>query len=206
TSSVVSRQRSHTTADSVDGSDEAGNAALAAGGSSRSSSDVFSQPAYPAVAAAPNTAPVSNASWAAARYDQPPLPLPSALPVRRSDEDAEYLSASLRGPKGKKCPPESMTELLDSAELLPFAVPTSREWLAWWQCQDGDAARVSGSARSHSRDWSNETVTYAIPAPSSLPKPVDGGSSAARSSKRLLRPELAPVVPSEFLNALAEIA
>ncbi|KAJ2342100.1 hypothetical protein GGH92_005524, partial [Coemansia sp. RSA 2673] len=89
--------------------------------------------------------------------------------------------------------------------LLPFAVPTSREWLAWWQAHDCDAAGVPGSARSHSRDWSNETVTYAIPAPSSLLKSTEG-SNAPRSAKRMLRPELAPVVPSEFLNALSEIA
>ncbi|KAJ2881678.1 hypothetical protein IWW38_005763, partial [Coemansia aciculifera] len=95
----------------------------------------------------------------------------------------------------------SMTELLDSTELLPFAVPTSREWLAWWQCHDGDVLGVSGSARSHSRDWSNETVTYAAPSPSSLLKP-----SATHSTRRWPRSELAPVVPSEFLNALSEIA
>ncbi|KAJ2743161.1 hypothetical protein GGI20_003964 [Coemansia sp. BCRC 34301] len=196
TSSVVSRQRSHTTADSVDGNEEAGNIVLAAGGgssSSRNSSEMLSQPA-------PYTAPASNANWSP-HHDQPPLPS-SALPVRRSDEDIDYLSASLRGPKGKKCPSESMTELLDSTELLPFAVPTSREWLSWWQAQGCDAAGASGSARSHSRDWSNETVTYAIPAPSTLLKP----SVPPCSAKRQLRPELAPVVPSEFLNALSEIA
>ncbi|KAJ2253029.1 hypothetical protein GGI13_002934 [Coemansia sp. RSA 455] len=190
TSSVVSRQRSHTAADSVDGSDEA---SIVLASSSRNSSDVFSQPALTPVTM-PNTAPIGNSSW---RYDQPS--------ARRSDEDAEYLSASLRGPKGKNCRPESMTELLDSTELLPFAVPTSREWLAWWQAHDCDAAGVPGSARSHSRDWSNETVTYAIPAPSSLLKSTEG-SNAPRSAKRMLRPELAPVVPSEFLNALSEIA
>ncbi|KAJ2735650.1 hypothetical protein IW152_001427 [Coemansia sp. BCRC 34962] len=200
TSSVVSRQRSHTTADSVDGaSDEAGSIVLATGGSSRNSSDVFSQPALTPVTM-PNTAPISSSSWAG-RYDQPP-----AASTRRSDEDPEYLSASLRGPKGKNCRPESMTELLDSTELLPFAVPTSREWLAWWQAHDSDATGVSGSARSHSRDWSNETVTYAIPAPSSLLKSADSGNSVARSAKRTLRAELAPVVPLEFLNALSEIA
>ncbi|KAJ2883388.1 hypothetical protein H4R27_002795 [Coemansia aciculifera] len=192
TSSVVSRQRSHTTADSVDGaSDEAGSIVLANGSSSRNSSDVFSQPALTPVTM-PNTAPIGNTSWAG-RYDQ----------ASARDEDAEYLSASLRGPKGKNCRPESMTELLDSTELLPFAVPTSREWLAWWQAHD--AAGVPGSARSHSRDWSNETVTYAIPAPSSLLKSAEGGN-LPRLAKRMLRPELAPVVPSEFLNALSEIA
>ncbi|KAJ2063918.1 hypothetical protein GGI17_001411 [Coemansia sp. S146] len=192
TSSVVSRQRSHTTADSVDGaSDEASSIVLANGSSSRNSSDVFSQPALTPVTM-PNTAPIGNTSWAG-RYDQ----------ASARDEDAEYLSASLRGPKGKNCRPESMTELLDSTELLPFAVPTSREWLAWWQAHD--AAGVPGSARSHSRDWSNETVTYAIPAPSSLPKSAEGGN-LPRLAKRMLRPELAPVVPSEFLNALSEIA
>ncbi|KAJ2352972.1 hypothetical protein H4S02_013367 [Coemansia sp. RSA 2611] len=200
TSSVVSRQRSHTTADSVDGaSDEAGSIVLATGGSSRNSSDVFSQPALTPVTM-PNTAPISSSNWVG-RYDQPP---PAS--ARRSDEDPEYLSASLRGPKGKNCRPESMTELLDSTELLPFAVPTSREWLAWWQAHDSDASGVPGSARSHSRDWSNETVTYAIPAPSSLIKSADSGGSGARSAKRTPRAELAPVVPLEFLNALSEIA
>ncbi|KAJ2324849.1 hypothetical protein GGH92_010585, partial [Coemansia sp. RSA 2673] len=73
TSSVVSRQRSHTAADSVDGSDEA---SIVLAGSSRNSSDVFSQPALTPVTM-PNTAPIGNSSW---RYDQPS--------ARRSDEDA----------------------------------------------------------------------------------------------------------------------
>ncbi|KAJ2134282.1 hypothetical protein GGH17_002878, partial [Coemansia sp. RSA 788] len=94
---------------------------------------------------------------------------------------SDTLSASLRGPRGKKCLPENMKELLDSTELLPFAVPTSREWLTWW---------ARGQNRADA-DWSNETVALHSKTPASHTKPRD---------------DLAPAVPSEFLNVLSQIA
>ncbi|KAJ2317990.1 hypothetical protein IWW52_002813, partial [Coemansia sp. RSA 2704] len=152
-SSVTSRQRSRTTIDSDARSDDS--IAL----SSRLSGDVF--PA-PSAQSPPSTAPVDS-SW-----------------NRTNAETGEdMLSASLRGPRGKRCLPENMKELLDSAELLPFAVPTSRDWLQWWQSVGTKAAQP--------RDWSNETVL--------------GPQKQADA-----RSELAPAVPSEFLNALMQTA
>ncbi|KAJ2503713.1 hypothetical protein GGH96_000053 [Coemansia sp. RSA 1972] len=112
-----------------------------------------------------------------------PLAPPSSAPVDASwnqTGEAEVLSASLRGPRGKKCLPENMKELLDSTELLPFAVPTSREWLTWW-AREGRA----------DADWSTETVAL---------------HSKTRASSSKPRDELAPAVPSEFLNVLSQIA
>ncbi|KAJ2469385.1 hypothetical protein GGI02_003405 [Coemansia sp. RSA 2322] len=204
TSSVVSRQRSNTTVDAMEGTDEAASIVLSAG---RLSGDVFALSSQTPPAAVPNTAPIGG-GWARHEPQQQPPSVPG---------DCDDLSASLRGPKGKKCPLECMTELLDSSELLPFAVPTSREWLVWWQSHaSGDSA--TAALRSHCRDWSNETVAYAIPAAATAAadaaataadapslKSVDAGG-AHSAGRHLLRPELAPVVPSEFLNALSEIA
>ncbi|KAJ2799836.1 hypothetical protein H4R20_004278, partial [Coemansia guatemalensis] len=85
------------------------------------------------------------------------------------------------------CRPEHMRELLDAGELLPFAVPTSRDWLTWWQSHAAPSTRAS-------RDWSNETVAC---------HKATAHDGAALSAA-VMRPELAPVVPSEFLSLLSE--
>ncbi|KAJ1939083.1 hypothetical protein FBU59_004239 [Linderina macrospora] len=105
--------------------------------------------------------------------------------------DPDTLSSSMRGPKGRRCRAEDMNELLDSVELLPFAVPTSREWLAWWTSH---AERSSDHAK-HARDWSNETV--------SVNQQTAKTASAVVGS---VRAELIPTVPEEFLNVLSSIS
>ncbi|KAJ1803218.1 hypothetical protein LPJ56_005938, partial [Coemansia sp. RSA 2599] len=200
-SSVMSRQRSHTTIDTVDDDSENGSSRNSIVLSGRHSGEVFGS----AVMQPPNTAPVGR-SW-----------------TRSNASEAEHgraddLTASLRGPKGKKCLPENMNELLDSTELLPFAVPTSREWLLWWQSQKTGAA---DSSRKQSREWSNETVAYhqnqnqitdhqqQLQHKGRLTDcSGDGGSllKAGNANDVRRRPELAPVVPSEFLNALSQVA
>ncbi|KAJ2845644.1 hypothetical protein J3B02_004626, partial [Coemansia erecta] len=198
-SSVMSRQRSHTTIDTVDDDSEKGssssrNSIVLSG---RLSGEVFGSVAVQP----PNTAPVGR-GWTKSNA--------SEAEYNRADD----LTASLRGPKGKKCLPENMTELLDSTELLPFAVPTSREWLIWWQSQKAGVVTSDG-ARKQSREWSNETVAYHQNQQNqqNTGQSTSGGSggtgsllkvSNANDVKR--RSELAPVVPSEFLNALSQIA
>ncbi|KAJ2595519.1 hypothetical protein GGF39_003793 [Coemansia sp. RSA 1721] len=200
-SSIMSRQRSHTTIDTVDDGSEDGSSRNSIVLSGRLSGEVFGS----AIAQPPNTAPVGR-SW-----------------TRTNASEAEYsraddLTASLRGPKGKKCLPENMTELLDSTELLPFAVPTSREWLVWWQSQKSGAASESAAADSRpkqSREWSNETVAYHQNQQQQQQhkgQPTSGlgdAGSLLKTSKTTdakRRSELAPVVPSEFLNALSQVA
>ncbi|KAJ1955163.1 hypothetical protein EC988_002032, partial [Linderina pennispora] len=104
--------------------------------------------------------------------------------------DPDTMSSSLRGPKGRKCRAEDMNELLDSVELLPFAVPTSREWLAWWTSH---AERSSEQAK-HTRDWSNETVRVG----------QQTGKDACAGAG--VRAELIPTVPEEFLSVLSSIS
>ncbi|KAJ2354350.1 hypothetical protein GGF43_003271 [Coemansia sp. RSA 2618] len=164
-SSVGSRQRSRTTVDSDAHSSCSSTGAL----SSRLSGDVYS-----------NSNPLEHEHEL---HQSPPstAPVDSSWNRTKPESGEEMLSASLRGPRGKRCLPENMKELLDSGELLPFAVPTSREWLVWWSQGDG---------RSHTRDWSNETVAF-----HQKPQNVE-----------TTRAELAPAVPSEFLNVLSQIA
>ncbi|KAJ2410533.1 hypothetical protein J3F80_000481 [Coemansia sp. RSA 2526] len=160
--SVTSRQRSRTTVDSD------ARSSCSSAGSTRLSND-----AYGVSAVQPRELPTME-----------PLAPPSSAPADGSWNQAgesDTLSASLRGPRGKKCLPENMKELLDSTELLPFAVPTSREWLTWW---------ARGQNRADA-DWSNETVALHSKTPASHTKPRD---------------DLAPAVPSEFLNVLSQIA
>ncbi|KAJ2799536.1 hypothetical protein H4R21_003512 [Coemansia helicoidea] len=98
------------------------------------------------------------------------------------------LTASLRGPRGKKCPAEHMRELLDAAELLPFAVPTSREWLAWW------VSRALEPARATASDWSDETVAV-------HKQPGQPAAAAAPAHAGLV-----PAIPCEFLHLMSRIA
>ncbi|KAJ2678066.1 hypothetical protein GGI25_002709 [Coemansia spiralis] len=214
TASNISRQRSRTTIDSTDdiASSGIGNGASSNGGgddlangsnssagmttfNSRPSEDSFAyQTAQP-----PNTAPaVNNGNWG---YDE------------------QMLTASLRGPKGKKCLPENMNELLDSTEMLPFAVPTSREWQQWWQSQSAKKAATSaGDGRSHNREWSNDTVAYHASKssdqmhqqkllhnaePSDNTK-MDAGTAGIEGASQGFRSELAPAVPSDFLSTLLQ--
>ncbi|KAJ2852428.1 hypothetical protein IWW36_000315 [Coemansia brasiliensis] len=170
TSSVTSRQRSHTTVDVSDAHSDDSSVGMIA---NRLSGDLFAstshqqQPRTP-----PSTAP-ADSSW-----------------DRTNPETGdEILSASLRGPRGKRCLPENMKELMDSSELLPFAVPTSREWLQWWQSQ-----LPLGSKKADVQDWSNETVA------------LHQQKQQQQQSKAVARAELAPAVPSEFLNALSQVA
>ncbi|KAJ1743395.1 hypothetical protein LPJ68_000997 [Coemansia sp. RSA 1086] len=166
TSSVTSRQRSRTTVDVSDAHSDDSNSMLA----SRLSGELF----------------------ASVSHQQPPHTPPSTAPAdstwnRTNPETGEeMLSASLRGPRGKRCLPENMKELMDSSELLPFAVPTSREWLQWWQSQ-----LPLASKKANAQDWSNETVAL---------------HQQKQQNKTVARAELAPAVPSEFLNALSQIA
>ncbi|KAJ2163039.1 hypothetical protein GGF46_000225 [Coemansia sp. RSA 552] len=172
-SSVISRQRSRTTIDSADvpHSDASSMGAQSKHRFSDDMADAFTSASLQHQQAPPVTAP-ADATWTQS---------PERSEHGNSDE---ALSASLRGPRGKKCLPENMKELLDSGELLSFAVPTSREWLSWWQSSPADAAAAAPKG-----DWSNDTVA----------QPQQAGETRAR-------PELAPAVPSEFLNALSQIA
>ncbi|KAJ2453719.1 hypothetical protein EV183_002018 [Coemansia sp. RSA 2336] len=166
TSSVTSRQRSHTTVDVSDAHSDDSNSVLA----SRLSGDLFASAAQQLPSHTPPSTAPADSSW-----------------NRTNPETGEdMLSASLRGPRGKRCLPENMRELMDSSELLPFAVPTSREWLQWWQSQVPLASK-----KADAQDWSNETVAL---------------HQQKQQSKLAARAELAPAVPSEFLNALSQIA
>ncbi|KAJ2124812.1 hypothetical protein IW147_001417 [Coemansia sp. RSA 720] len=168
--SVTSRQRSRTTVDSDACS------SCSSVGSTRLSNDAYgvsatqprelSQPTMVALSSAPPSSAPADASW-------------------NQTGESDVLSASLRGPRGKQCLPENMKELLDSSELLPFAVPTSREWLTWW---------ARGQSRSAEGEWSNETVA------------LHSEKSHTSASRAKPRDELAPAVPSEFLNVLSQIA
>ncbi|KAJ2515826.1 Histone-lysine N-methyltransferase [Coemansia sp. RSA 2049] len=220
TSSIVSRQRSRTTIDSLDADMEisptVANSTVGTSAGNSGNGDGYDGIDYHAqqqqqqqrqkhMSLPPNTAPATHSSgWG---------------------DDDSILTASLRGPKGKKCLPEEMSELLDSSEMLPFAVPTSREWLAWWQNRNASGAATAAVAsegktctdlRSHNRDWSNETVAYhsgktnlqsvqdpAGTAPDGNAASRDRRSSQAGSAAHI---ELAPAVPSEFLNALLQSA
>ncbi|KAJ1933375.1 hypothetical protein GGF37_006752, partial [Kickxella alabastrina] len=113
TSSVISLQRSSMTIDTNDECSDDGGSNRSVCLSGSLSSDVFSSQS----AHTPTTAPVNGGGWAKSN-------------IESNFTNCESLSSSLRGPKGKKCLPENMSELLDSMELLPFAVPTSRDWLA----------------------------------------------------------------------------
>ncbi|KAJ2769311.1 hypothetical protein IWQ57_003157, partial [Coemansia nantahalensis] len=182
TSSVTSRQRSRTTVDGEEGpGDDAGTAEPTR---QRLSGDACAVP--------PRMQRMS-----------PPPPLqrvlePSMMPQPRSQSppntapvDSGWgceLTASLRGPRGKKCPAEHMRELLDAAELLPFAVPTSREWLAWW------VSRALEPARATASDWSDETVAV-------HKQPGQPAAAAAPAHAGLV-----PAIPCEFLHLMSRIA
>ncbi|KAJ2725962.1 hypothetical protein GGI07_000890 [Coemansia sp. Benny D115] len=202
-SSVMSRQRSHTTIDTIDDGSDDGSASL----SGRVSADMFITSSahghHLHDQVMPNTAPAGS-GW-------------GKVGDTEYARGEDFLTASLRGPKGKKCLPENMNELVDSSELLPFAVPTSREWLAWWQSQSQMAKGSFSDGKCNSRDWSNETVALhqhkhaaahqqqqqslmCNDAKTSSLKSAHGASAIKPRS------ELAPVVPSEFLSALSQIA
>ncbi|KAJ1667978.1 hypothetical protein IW140_002412 [Coemansia sp. RSA 1813] len=219
TSSAVSRQRSRTTIDSMDaaiatshtpvgasvgvdpGNKGSGDFA-AENASGKSSGDGYTASAYQTQQPPPNTAPATNGhGWG---------------------DDDSILTASLRGPKGKKCLPEDMNELLDSTEMLPFAVPTSREWLVWWQrrstkrATSASGGTIGGDSRSHNRDWSNETVAYHSGKANQLSTQktgkdtilkADANSTSANNCGNqggVAHIELAPAVPPKFLNALLQ--
>ncbi|KAJ2849357.1 hypothetical protein GGI22_005549, partial [Coemansia erecta] len=103
-----------------------------------------------------------------------------------------------------------MNELLDSTEMLPFAVPTSREWMVWWQSRSTKNARAlggkaGGEPRSHNRDWSNETVAYHHHfGKATQPSAVQKTENDAVFRLDANAGELAPAVPSKFLNALMQ--
>ncbi|KAJ2081863.1 hypothetical protein H4R24_002020 [Coemansia sp. RSA 988] len=164
-SSALSRQRSHTTIDSSDAQSDDSSAIVL-----RLSGEVATSPPPPPLMQVPNTAPAS-AGWGA----------------DSSGSGDDQAAGSLRARRSKQCRPEHMRELLDAEELLPFAVPTSRDWLTWWQSHAPPATRTS-------RNWSNETVACHKAA----------AHSGAALSAATMRPELAPVVPSEFLSLLSE--
>ncbi|PIA13899.1 hypothetical protein COEREDRAFT_99309 [Coemansia reversa NRRL 1564] len=162
TSLDLSRQRSRTTIDSSDAHSDDSSAIVL-----RLSGDA---PVSPPPLQPPNTAPVC-ATWGA----------------EGSGSGDDQAAGSLRARRSKQCRPEHMRELLDASELLPFAVPTSRDWLAWWQSHAPATAQASC-------DWSNETIA--------CHKAASHGEAAL--SAPTIRPELAPVVPSEFLSLLSE--
>ncbi|KAJ1729010.1 hypothetical protein LPJ61_003731 [Coemansia biformis] len=191
-SSVTSRQRSRT---AVDCEDEPGGDARSVGSADqRLSSDAFAM-SSPPPPRAQQPLPLAVAPWS---LSPPPPPLvPNTAPIDSGWGSAEsgdgMLSASLRGPRGKKCLPEHMRELLDASELLPFAVPTSREWLVWWMSHP----RTRAQAQAPASDWSDETV--ACHRQQELAATTDKAAPPALS-------ELVPAVPSEFLHDLSQIA
>ncbi|KAJ1904637.1 hypothetical protein LPJ81_002379 [Coemansia sp. IMI 209127] len=210
TSSAVSRQRSRTTIDPMDGamptSHTAINGSTGASAGNRGSGDYVSENASGRSSGDGYT----GSAYRAQQHQPPPNTAPPVANGNGWGDDDSVLTASLRGPKGKKCLPEDMNELLDSTEMLPFAVPTSREWMVWWQSRSARNARAlggkaGGELRSHNRDWSNETVAYHHSGKATQP------SAAAQKTENdtVFRldanaGELAPAVPSKFLNALMQ--
>ncbi|KAJ2711257.1 hypothetical protein H4R19_003338 [Coemansia spiralis] len=179
TASVASRQRSRTTTDGDDAlADDPDTGETAR--QQRLSNDACVAPSHAQRTSSP---PPPQRKTMPFPVQQPPRSLspPNTAPV--DSVSGGELSASLRGPRGKKCLPEHMRELLDAAELLPFAVPTSREWLAWW------ASHATTSARAVASDWSHETVA--------VHKDKDVAAAHA---------ELVPAIPSEFLHLMSQIA
>ncbi|KAJ1958340.1 hypothetical protein GGI12_004759 [Dipsacomyces acuminosporus] len=206
---IVGRQRAHTTVDTTDASsDDAGSIVL----SGRLSGEIDSLNRDYSLNRVMSTSRMDDVINPAAVATTPPPPPPppttataTAAPFSTLEDaysNPDFLTSSLRGPKGKICRAEDMNELLDSTELLPFAVPTSNEWISWWKSRAAaNAQSRSNQQNSHSRDWSNETVTF-------HQQSKDTAASAGKLAENgtRLRAELVPVVPPEFLSVLDQIA
>lgn len=172
--SFSSRQRSRTTVDTTDDSNYTDQ------GERLSNENMHSKQQMPEP---PTTAPATNNNDNDGWTSPPPQ-------KQQQQPDADCLTSSLRGPKGRHCRAEDMKELMEANELLSFAVPTSQEWLVWWQQLRHQPKEVKDG-----HGLGNETAVSEL-----SPTNIKGKQSAATECQ-----ELAPVVPTEILNVLSRI-